>query len=62
MVNVAEHSIDMINPSDGRAYALDVTDPAHVAMLGLLKVGDTITASVSESFGVTVEPAPKSWF
>ena len=61
-INMAEHSIEVINPSGGGAYTLDVTDPARVAMLGSLKVGDTITAVISEALAVTVDPAPKSWF
>jgi hypothetical protein len=39
-----------------------VTDPARIAMLSQLKVGDTITAVVSQALAVSIDPAPKSWF
>ena len=61
-INMGEHSIDVINPSGGGVYTLAVTDPARIAMLGTLKVGDTITAVVSQALAVMIDPAPKSWF
>ena len=32
------------------------------ALLETLKVGDTITAVVSQALAVSITPAPKSWF
>jgi hypothetical protein len=61
-IDMAAHSIDVVNPSGGGIYTLDVTDPARIAMLGNLKVGDTITAVVSQALAVSIEPAKKSWF
>jgi hypothetical protein len=61
-IDLASHSIDVVNPSGGGVYTIDVTDPSRIAMLGSLKVGDTITAVVSQALAVSIQPAPKSWF
>ena len=61
-INLAAHSVDLVNPSGGGIYTIDVTDPARIAMLGTLKLGDTITAVISQAVAVSIEPAPKSWF
>jgi len=60
-IDMAAHSIDLVDPSGGGVYTVDVTDPARIAMLPELKVGDTITAVVSQMLAVSIEPA-KSWF
>ncbi len=61
-VDQAAHSIDVVNPSGGAVYTIDVTDPARQAAMTKLKVGDTVTAVVSQALAVTITPAPKSWF
>lgn len=61
-VDMASHSVDLVNPSGGGIYTIDITDPSRIAMLGSLKVGDTITAVVSQAVAVSIEPAPRSWF
>jgi Cu/Ag efflux protein CusF len=61
-VSLATHSIDVVNPSGGGVYTIDVTDPARIAMLSQLKVGDTVTAVISQALAVTIQPAPTSWF
>lgn len=61
-IDLAAHSIDLVDPSGGGVYTVDVTDPARIAMLPQLKVGDTVTAVVSQMLAVSIEPAPKSWF
>jgi hypothetical protein len=61
-VDMAAHSVDLVNPSGGGVYTIDVTDPARITMLGSLKVGDTVTAVVSEALAVSIEPASTSWF
>jgi Cu/Ag efflux protein CusF len=61
-MDMAAHSIDVVNPSGGGVYTINVTDPARIAMLSQLKVGDTITAVVSQALAVSIDPAPKSWF
>jgi len=60
-IDMAAHSIDLVNPSGGGVYTIDVTDPKRIAMLSELKVGDTITAVVSQALAVSIEPS-KSWF
>jgi hypothetical protein len=61
-INLAEHTLDVVNPSGGGVYTVHVTDPARVAKLGTLKVGDRITAVISEAFAVAIDPAPTSFF
>ena len=61
-IDLAAHRVDLVNPTGGGIYTIDVTDPSRIAMLGSLKVGDTITAVVSQAVAVSIEPAPKGWF
>jgi hypothetical protein len=61
-IDMAAHSVDLVNPSGGGVITIDVTDPERIAMLGSLKVGDTITAAISEAMAVSIEPAHKKWF
>jgi hypothetical protein len=61
-IDMAAHSVDVVSPSGGGIYTLDVTDPARISMLGSLKVGDTVTAVISEALAVSIDPAPKRWF
>jgi len=61
-IDLADNTVDVVNPSGGGVYTLHVTDPARIPMLTSLKVGDTITAVVSQVVAVSIDPAPKSWF
>jgi hypothetical protein len=61
-IDMADHSVEVVDPSGGGIYTIAVTDPSRIAMLGSLKVGDTITAVISQALAVSIEPAPKSWF
>ena len=61
-IDLGANSIDLVNPNGGEVYTVNVTDPARQAKLPSLKVGDTITAVVSEALAVSIEPARKSWF
>lgn len=61
-IDLATNSIDVVNPSGGAVLTVIVTDPARIAMLPQLQLGDTITAVVSQSLAVSITPAPKSWF
>ena len=61
-IDLASHSLQIVDPSGGGIYTIDVTDPARIAKLPSLKVGDTITAVVSETLAVSIEPAPRSLF
>ena len=61
-IDLAAHSVDLVNPSGGGIYTVDVTDPARVALLSTLKLGDTVTAVISQALAVSIEPAPTNWF
>jgi hypothetical protein len=40
-------SFDVVNPTGGGVYTIKTTNPSREAAIGLLKVGDSITVSVS---------------
>ena len=61
-INLAAHSVDVVNPSGGGVITLAITDPSRIVMLDTLKVGDMVTAVISEALAVSIEPAPKRWF
>jgi hypothetical protein len=61
-IDLPAHSIDVVSPGGGGVRTIAVTDPSRIAMLSKLNVGDTVSAVVSESLAVTIDPAPKSWF
>lgn len=61
-VDLSNNSISLVNPSGGQVLTIDVTDPARIAMLPTLKVGDTISAVVSQVLAVSITPAPKRWW
>lgn len=60
-IDMAAHRLDLVNPSGGAIFTVDVTDPSRISMLSSLKVGDTITAVVSQALAVSIEPA-RRWF
>jgi len=59
-LDLAAHRISVVNPSGGGVHTIDVTDPQRIAALSSLKVGDTITAVVSEVLAISVKPASKN--
>ncbi|CAH2602986.1 conserved exported protein of unknown function [Rhodovastum atsumiense] len=61
-IDIPAHSVDVVDPSGGAVRTVIVTDPARIALLPELKVGDAITAVVSEALAVSIQPAEKSWF
>jgi len=61
-IHPSSNSIDVVAPGGGGVYTVHVTDPARIALLPQLKVGDTITAVVSDAVAVSVEKARSSWF
>lgn len=61
-VDLSSSSISVVNPSGGQVYTIDVTDPARIAMLPSLHVGDTVSAVVSQALAISITPAPKGWF
>lgn len=56
-INLAAHSIDVVDPTGGAVFTVDVIDPDRIAMLSHLKVGDTVTAMVSPQTIISMEKA-----
>lgn len=61
-IDLSSNSISVVNPSGGLVVTIDVTNPARAAMLSQLKVGDTISAVVSQELAVSITPASKRWW
>jgi hypothetical protein len=53
--DAASNSLDVVNPTGGGVYTVHVTDPSRIAMLQEVKVGDVITAVVSDTLAISVE-------
>jgi hypothetical protein len=58
-VNPVAHTISLVNPppAGGEIRTLTVKNPQYQQMLPQIKVGDTITAVISEALVAAVEPA-----
>jgi hypothetical protein len=56
-IDLAAHTIDVVNPKGGEVVSVTVTDPARQAFMSKIKVGDTLTAVVSETLAVAIDPA-----
>ncbi|KAA5613406.1 hypothetical protein [Rhodovastum atsumiense] len=56
-IDLAAHSIDVVDPSGGTVRTVVVTNPARIALLSKLKVGETVTAVVSQALAVKVTAA-----
>jgi hypothetical protein len=58
-VNPVAHTISLVNPppAGGEIRTLTVKNPDYQKMLPQIKVGDTITAVISEALVAAVEPA-----
>ena len=56
-VNPVAHTISLVNPGGGEVRTLTVKDPEYQQMMSMIKVGDTITAVISEALIAAVEPA-----
>jgi hypothetical protein len=56
-INMGAHTISLVNPKGGEVHTIAVKDPDNQQMLSSIKVGDTITAVISEAVAVVVEPA-----
>ncbi len=61
-IDLQAHTVEVVNPQGGEVVTVVVNDPARQAKLPQLKVGDTITAVISQALAVSIQPAPKSWF
>jgi hypothetical protein len=55
-IDLTANTIQLVNPSGGPVVTVEVNDPVRRAHLSLLKVGDKITAVVSEALAVTMTP------
>jgi hypothetical protein len=53
--DTVSNSLDVVNPTGGGVYTVQVTDPSRIAMLQEVKVGDVITAVISDTLAVSVE-------
>jgi hypothetical protein len=56
-VNPTAHTLSLVDPAGGEIRTITVKDPQNQQMMGAIKVGDTITAVISEAIVATVEPA-----
>ena len=56
-INPGAHTISLVNPAGGEIRTLNVKDPQYQKLLGMIKVGDTITAVATEALVAAVEPA-----
>jgi len=55
-VDLANHTISLVDPSGGQVHTFNVTDPQRQAALKRVKVGDSLTAIGTEAFAVALEP------
>jgi hypothetical protein len=56
-VDPVAHTLQLIDPSGGLIRTVDVVTPDGQQAMKLVKVGDTITAVITEAVAVAVEPA-----
>jgi Cu/Ag efflux protein CusF len=56
-VDLAAHTISLVDPSGGLVHTFSVTDPRRQAALKRVKVGDTLTAIGTEAFAIALDPA-----
>jgi hypothetical protein len=47
-VNPAAHTLSLVDPTGGEIRTIAVKDPQYQQLLGTIKVGDTITAYITE--------------
>lgn len=56
-VNPTAHTLSLVNPEGGEIRTIAVKDPQYQQMMSSIKVGDTITAYITEAVVAAVEPA-----
>lgn len=56
-IDLAAHTVDLVNPGGGLVYTVYVADPERQTRMSELKVGDTVTAIVTETLAVSINPA-----
>jgi hypothetical protein len=55
-VDLANHTISLVDPSGGIVHTFNVTDPQRQAALRRVKVGDSLTAVGTEAFAIALAP------
>jgi hypothetical protein len=55
-VDPVAHTVQLVNPTGGMVRTVNVVTPEGQKNMGLIKVGDTITAIITEAVAVAVEP------
>ncbi|MFL5296218.1 MAG: hypothetical protein ACJ798_07535 [Phenylobacterium sp.] len=56
-IDMAKHTIKIVNPQGGEVHLIEITREDGQKAMARLKVGDKITARVTESLVVSVAPA-----
>jgi hypothetical protein len=56
-VDPVAHTLQLINPSGGLIRTVDVVTPEGQQSMKMIKIGDTITAVITEAVAIAVEPA-----
>jgi hypothetical protein len=56
-VDPALHTVSLVDPAGGRVRSINVVTPEGQQSMKLIKVGDTITAIITDAVLVGVEPA-----
>jgi hypothetical protein len=56
-VDPVAHTLQLVNPTGGMVRTVNVVTPEGQKNMNLVKVGDTITAIITEAVAVAVEPA-----
>lgn len=56
-VDPAANTISLVDPAGGKVRTLKVRDEQNQSMLGLVSVGDSVTAYLTEAVAIAVEPA-----
>jgi hypothetical protein len=56
-VDPTTYTVQLVNPSGGMVRSVSVVSPEGRQSMKMIKVGDTITAVISEAVAVAVEPA-----
>jgi Cu/Ag efflux protein CusF len=51
------HTVSLVDPSGGKIRSVNVVTPAGQKSMKLIKIGDTITAVITEAVLIAVEPA-----
>jgi hypothetical protein len=55
-IDPVAHTLQLIDPSGGLIRSVDVVTPEGQQNMKLIKIGDTITAIISEAVAIAVEP------